>query len=53
MAGLFASIPYNLHIAREAFYHVVFLAAAQFIGLRFHAEVAVSSGEVLVEVIWD
>jgi hypothetical protein len=46
LSGLFASIPYNLHIPLEAFYHAVFLAAAQSTGLRMTAEAAVAGGEI-------
>ncbi|MDR1852043.1 MAG: ATP-binding protein [Propionibacteriaceae bacterium] len=45
LAGLFASIPYNLHQGNEAYYHSLFLAFMQSIGLRVEGEAAVSGGE--------
>jgi hypothetical protein len=44
LSGLYASIPYQLHLPAEAFYHVVFLATMQFLGFRVLGEVSVAGG---------
>jgi hypothetical protein len=46
LAGMYADIPYNLHIPVEAWYHGTFLAFMQAIGLRVEGESAVAGGEV-------
>jgi hypothetical protein len=45
LAGLFASIPYNLHQDNEAYYHSLFLAYLQSVNLRAIPEAAVAGGE--------
>ena len=46
LRSLFASIPYNLHINREAYYHSIFYAIMRVLGINMHAEVSVSGGRV-------
>jgi len=46
LKGLFASIPYQLHIDREAYYHSIFLAVMNVLGFDADAEVSVSGGRV-------
>ena len=43
---LFASIPYELHINREAYYHSIFYAVMRTLGLNTESEVSVSGGRV-------
>jgi hypothetical protein len=46
LRGLYASVPYQLHIASEAFYQVIFLATMQFLGFRVLGEVSASEGRL-------
>ncbi|MDR1013698.1 MAG: ATP-binding protein [Coriobacteriales bacterium] len=46
LEGLYASIPYELHIGAEAFYHALFLAVMQFLGFRVQGEVSVARGRI-------
>jgi len=46
LKGLFASIPYNLHVDAEAYYHSIFYAVMTVLGFDIDAEVAVSKGRV-------
>ena len=46
MKGLFASIPYHLHIGHEAYYHSIFYAIMNLLGFELNAEVSVSGGRV-------
>jgi hypothetical protein len=46
LRGLFASIPYELHIGREAYYHSIFYAVLKLLGVDADAEVSVSGGRV-------
>jgi hypothetical protein len=46
LAGLYASIPYQLHLQNEAYYHSVFLAVMQFLGFRVLGEVSVAGGRI-------
>ena len=46
LRGLFASIPYNLHIDQEAYYHSIFYAIMNILGLDMDVEVSVSKGRV-------
>ena len=43
---LFASIPYQLHIDKEAYYHSIFFAVMNVLGFEIDVEVSVSSGRV-------
>ena len=43
---LFASIPYELHINRESYYHSIFYAVMNVLGFDIDAEVSVSKGRV-------
>ncbi len=46
LKGLFSSIPYNLHINKEAYYHSIFYAIMQILGFKINVEVAVSRGRI-------
>jgi hypothetical protein len=46
LRGLFASIPYQLHIGQEAYYHSIFYAIMNLIGFDIDAEVSVSGGRI-------
>ncbi|MCL1809035.1 MAG: ATP-binding protein [Clostridiales bacterium] len=46
LRGLFASIPYELHVDREAYYHSVFYAVMNVLGFDIDAEVSVSGCRV-------
>ena len=46
LKGLFASIPYQLHIDREAYYHSIFFAVMSVLGFDMEVEVSVSKGRV-------
>jgi len=46
LSGLFATIPYQLHLPAEAFYHAIFLAVMQFLGLRVIGEGSVAGGRI-------
>ena len=43
---LFASIPYELHVPLEAYYHSIFYAAMTLLGFDMDVEVSVSTGRV-------
>jgi len=44
LRGFFASIPYNLHIEQEAYYHSIFYALMSALGLNVGVEISVSVG---------
>ena len=46
MTSLFASIPYDLHVNREAYYHSIFFAVLQAIGGEVFAEVHTDKGRI-------
>ena len=46
LRGLFASIPYQLHIGQEAYYHSIFYAIMNLIGFDIEAEVSTSGGRI-------
>jgi hypothetical protein len=46
LRGLYASIPYQLHLKAEAFYQVVFLATMQFLGFRVLGEISTADGRM-------
>ena len=46
LKSLFASIPYNLHINREAYYHSIFYAVMSVLGFDAEAEVNTSYGRI-------
>jgi len=46
LKSLFASIPYNLHVDAEAYYHSIFYAVMNVLGFSMDAEVATSKGRV-------
>ena len=46
LRGLFASIPYEIHISNEHYYHSIFTAIMNLLGFRIDAEVSVSGGRI-------
>ena len=46
LRGLFASIPHQLHIDREAYYHSIFYAVMSVLGFDIEAEVSTSKGRI-------
>jgi len=46
LRSLFASIPYELHIKKEAYYHSIFYAIINLLGFQTDAEVSVSGGRI-------
>ena len=46
LKGLFASIPYQLHINLEAYYHSLFFAVMSVLGFDINAEVSTSMGRI-------
>ena len=46
LRGLFASIPYNLHVNLEAYYHSIFYAIMTILGFDCDAEVSTSKGRI-------
>ena len=46
LKSLFASIPYKLHVDREAYYHSIFYAIMTVLGFNINAEVAVFKGRI-------
>jgi Holliday junction resolvasome RuvABC endonuclease subunit len=46
LRGLFASIPYELHVDLEAYYHSIFYAAMTVLGFDMDVEVSASKGRV-------
>jgi len=46
LRGLFASIPYQLHVDKEAYYHSILFAVLDLLGFTVDAEVSVSGGRI-------
>jgi len=46
LRSLFASIPFELHISREAYYHSIFFAIMSVLGFDIEAEASVSGGRI-------
>ena len=46
LRGLFASIPYQLHIDREAYYHSIFYAVMSVLGFDIDVEISASRGRI-------
>ena len=46
LRGLFASIPYELHVNEEAYYHSIFYAAMTLLGFDMDVEVSTARGRV-------
>jgi hypothetical protein len=46
MKGLFASIPYEIHMSHEYYYHSIFYAILNLFGFDIDAEVSVSGGRI-------
>lgn len=51
LQGLFAGISYNLHVAREAYYHSIFKIICDLLGVENHCEVSTSKGKIDLVVI--
>jgi hypothetical protein len=50
MRELFAHIPYQLHIPREAYYHSLFLLWLNLLGFEIQAEVSTDKGRI--DAVW-
>ncbi|MCL2249859.1 MAG: ATP-binding protein [Oscillospiraceae bacterium] len=46
LRSLFASIPYQLHVNAEAYYHSIFLAMMTLLNFEIHAELSVAGGSI-------
>lgn len=46
LKSLFAAIPYQLHLDREAYYHSIFFAVMSILGFDMEAEVSTAKGRV-------
>ena len=46
LKSLFASIPYQLHVEKEAYYHSIFFCLMNVLGFKIDAEVSVSRGRI-------
>jgi len=46
LRGLFASIPYELHVNEEAYYHSIFYAIMTLLGFNMDVEVSTSKGRI-------
>ena len=46
LSGLFASIPYDLHVPLETYYHSIFYAVMLLLGFKIDAEVSVAGGRI-------
>ena len=46
LKSLFASIPYQLHIRREAYYHSIFIALMNVLGFDWGTEVSTATGRI-------
>ncbi|MCL2247751.1 MAG: ATP-binding protein [Oscillospiraceae bacterium] len=46
LKSLFASIPHQLHVNREAYYHSIFYAIMTILGFDIEAEISVSGGRI-------
>ena len=46
LRSLFSSIPHQLHVNREAYYHSIFFAVMNVLGFKTDAEVSVSKGRI-------
>jgi hypothetical protein len=46
LKSLFSSIPYQLHVNREAYYHSIFYAVMTVLGFYINAEVSVAGGRI-------
>jgi len=46
LRSLFATIPYQLHISKEAYYHSIFYAIINLLGFDIDTEVSVSGGRI-------
>ena len=46
LKSLFSSIPYQLHIDSEAYYHSIFFSVMNVLGFKIDAEVSVSKGRI-------
>ena len=46
LRSLFAAIPYQLHVDKEAYYHSIFISIMNVLGFDIDAEVSVSKGRI-------
>jgi hypothetical protein len=46
LKSLFSSIPYEIHVSKEAYYHSIFYAIMSLFGFKMDAEVSVSGGRI-------
>ena len=46
LKSLFSSIPYQLHVDSEAYYHSIFFSVMNVLGFKIDAEVSVSNGRI-------
>jgi hypothetical protein len=46
LKSLFSSIPYQLHVNNEAYYHSIFFAVMTVLGFDINAEVSVAGGRI-------
>ena len=53
LKSLFASIPYQLHVSKEAYYHSIFFSVMKVLGFKINAEVSVANGRIDAELELD
>ena len=46
LKSLFSSIPYQLHVDKEAYYHSIFFTVMSVLGFNIDAEVSISKGRI-------
>ena len=46
LKSLFSSIPYQLHVDAEAYYHSIFFSVMKVLGFKIDAEVSISKGRI-------
>ena len=46
LRSLFAAIPHQLHVDKEAYYHSIFISVMHVLGFKIDAEVSVSKGRI-------
>ncbi|MDR1418216.1 MAG: PD-(D/E)XK nuclease domain-containing protein [Endomicrobium sp.] len=52
LTELYASIPYDLHITKEAYYHSLFLLTCRLAGFEVEGEVHTNKGRIDVDLIY-
>ena len=53
LKSMFSSIPYELHIKREAYYHSIFIALMSVLGFDIDSEVSVANGRIDAAIEYD